>query len=102
MPPGFHRAAHENDGDNDSEDREGFLGPALPPGYRADSSSSEDEDMIGPMPCKGSGQYSVALDFERRAQRMKDKLTGGVSLCMTAAMFFLHSLHYAFICLYFL
>lgn len=34
--------------------------------------------MIGPMPAKGPVQNSVALDIERRAKRMKDKLTGVV------------------------
>uniref|UniRef100_UPI0037E91D66 GPALPP motifs-containing protein 1 n=1 Tax=Semicossyphus pulcher TaxID=241346 RepID=UPI0037E91D66 len=78
LPPGFRRAAYENDDDNDGEDGEDFPGPALPPGYRAESSSSEgeDEDVIGPMPSKGPIQDSVALDFERRAKRMKEKLTG--------------------------
>lgn len=76
LPPGFRRAAYEND--NDGEDGEDFLGPALPPGYKADSSSSEDEDVIGPMPSKGPTEDSVAADFERRAQRMKDRLTGEV------------------------
>ncbi|XP_051235268.1 GPALPP motifs-containing protein 1 [Dicentrarchus labrax] len=75
LPPGFRRAAYENDDDNDSEDEEGFPGPALPPGYQAES-SSEDEDVIGPMPSKGPVQDSVALDIERRAQKMKAKLTG--------------------------
>uniref|UniRef100_A0A8C4F970 GPALPP motifs-containing protein 1 n=1 Tax=Dicentrarchus labrax TaxID=13489 RepID=A0A8C4F970_DICLA len=59
LPPGF----------------QGFPGPALPPGYQAES-SSEDEDVIGPMPSKGPVQDSVALDIERRAQKMKAKLTG--------------------------
>ncbi|KAI3377509.1 hypothetical protein L3Q82_008686 [Scortum barcoo] len=80
LPPGFRRAAYENDDDeeDDSEGGEGLPGPALPPGYRAESSSSEgeDEDVIGPMPSKGPIQVSVAQDFERRAQRMKEKLTG--------------------------
>ncbi|XP_044061345.1 GPALPP motifs-containing protein 1 [Siniperca chuatsi] len=78
LPPGFRRAAYENGDDNDDEDGEGFPGPALPPGYQAESSSSEgeDEDVIGPMPSKGPIQDSVALDFERRARRMKEKLTG--------------------------
>lgn len=77
LPPGFRRAAHEDDNDDDDGgDGEGFPGPALPPGYQAESSSSEDEDVIGPMPSKGPVQDSVALDFERRAQRMKEKLTG--------------------------
>ncbi|XP_071371856.1 GPALPP motifs-containing protein 1 isoform X2 [Centroberyx affinis] len=75
LPPGFRRAA--DDDDNDDEDGEGFPGPALPPGYQAELSSSdgEDEDVIGPMPAKNSVQDSVAQDFERRAQRMKEKLT---------------------------
>ncbi|XP_071771106.1 GPALPP motifs-containing protein 1 isoform X2 [Centroberyx gerrardi] len=75
LPPGFRRAA--DDDDNDDEDGEGFPGPALPPGYQAEPSSSdgEDEDVIGPMPAKHSVQDSVAQDFERRAQRMKEKLT---------------------------
>ncbi|XP_027869571.1 GPALPP motifs-containing protein 1 [Xiphophorus couchianus] len=75
LPPGFHRAASDSD---DGEDGEGFPGPALPPGYQAECSSSEgeDEDVIGPMPAKGPIQDSVALEFERRALRMKEKLTG--------------------------
>ncbi|XP_029318427.1 GPALPP motifs-containing protein 1 [Cottoperca gobio] len=79
LPPGFRRAAYKDDDedDNDGEDGEDFPGPALPPGYQAESSSSEGEDeVIGPMPPKGPIDNSVALDFERRAQRMKDKLTG--------------------------
>ncbi|KAL7406437.1 hypothetical protein ABVT39_019652 [Epinephelus coioides] len=76
LPPGFRRAAYEND--DDGEDEDDFQGPALPPGYQAESSSSEgeDEDVIGPMPSRGPVEDSVALDFERRAQRMKEKLTG--------------------------
>lgn len=78
LPPGFRRAAYDNDDDNDGEDDEDCPGPALPPGYRVEPSSSEgeDEDVIGPMPAKGPIQNSVARDFERRAQRMKEKLTG--------------------------
>ncbi|XP_060924268.1 GPALPP motifs-containing protein 1 [Limanda limanda] len=76
LPPGFRRAAHDEDeNDDDSGDGEG---PALPPGYQAQSSSSEGEEdqVIGPMPTKGPIRDSVAEDFERRAKRMKDKLTG--------------------------
>lgn len=73
LPPGFHRAASDSD---DGEDEEGLPGPALPPGYQAERSSSEDEDVIGPMPAKGPVQDSVAAEFERRARRMKEKLTG--------------------------
>lgn len=81
LPPGFRRASYSND-DDDGDDEEGFPGPALPPGYQADPSSSEgeDEDVIGPMPTKGPIEDSVALDFERRARRMKEKLTGSVSV----------------------
>lgn len=76
LPPGFCRAAYDDE--DEDEDGEGVQGPALPPGYKPESSSSEgeDDDVIGPMPSKGPIQHSVALDFERRAQRMKDKLTG--------------------------
>ncbi|KAM8763364.1 GPALPP motifs-containing protein 1 [Acanthopagrus schlegelii] len=77
LPPGFRRAAHENN-DDDGEEGEDIPGPALPPGYQAEPSSSEgeDEELIGPMPSRGPVQDSVALDFERRARRMKEKLTG--------------------------
>lgn len=75
LPPGFHRAAYEHDDDGGDDDDADIVGPALPPGYRPDSSSSEDEDVIGPMPSKGPVEDCVAKDFERRAQRMKEKLT---------------------------
>ncbi|XP_056628505.1 GPALPP motifs-containing protein 1 isoform X1 [Triplophysa dalaica] len=76
LPPGFKIDAEDEEGGND--DSRGVLGPALPPGYKPDLSSSDEgeDDVIGPMPAKGATQDSVALDFERRAQRMKDKLTG--------------------------
>uniref|UniRef100_A0A3B4B071 GPALPP motifs-containing protein 1 n=1 Tax=Periophthalmus magnuspinnatus TaxID=409849 RepID=A0A3B4B071_9GOBI len=64
LPPGFRRWSA------------GFSGPALPPGYQHQAYSSEDEDAIGPMPSKGPIKDSMALDIERRAQRMKDKLLG--------------------------
>lgn len=84
LPPGFRRAAYnDDDGDDNSggDDGEGIPGPALPPGYQAEPSSSEGEDeyVIGPLPARGPVEDSVALDFERRAQRMKEKLTGEVS-----------------------
>lgn len=75
LPPGFSRATYEQNDDDEDAD---VVGPALPPGYRPDSSSSEDEDVIGPMPSKGPIEDSLAKDFERRAQRMKEKLTGEV------------------------
>ncbi|XP_048052956.1 GPALPP motifs-containing protein 1 isoform X2 [Megalobrama amblycephala] len=78
LPPGFKRQVEDEEGEK--EDAEGFSGPALPPGYTPDLSSSEEEEeddyVIGPMPSTGPSQDSVALDIERRAQRMKDKLTG--------------------------
>ncbi|XP_056127810.1 GPALPP motifs-containing protein 1 isoform X2 [Rhinichthys klamathensis goyatoka] len=76
LPPGFKRQDEDEKGEK--EDASGFLGPALPPGYTPELSSSEEDDdyVIGPMPSKGPSQDSVALDFERRAQKMKDKLTG--------------------------
>ena len=88
LPPGFRRAAHEND-DDDGEEGEDIPGPALPPGYQAEPSSSEgeDEDLIGPMPSGGPVQDSVALDFERRARRMKEKLTGDVSPSLFLLLF---------------
>lgn len=84
MPPGFSRAPDNDDDDDDDggDDQEDFPGPALPPGYQHQSSSSEAEDVIGPMPAKGPVEDSVAIDFERRAQRMKEKLTGDVSLLL--------------------
>lgn len=43
--------------------------------------SSEDEDsFIGPMPAKGPVESDVAKEFERRAQRMKEKLTSADSV----------------------
>lgn len=81
LPPGFQRASNNDDDKEECSgdcDEEGFSGPALPPGYCPQSSSSEDEeeDVIGPMPAKGPIQDCVAMDFERRAKQMKEKLTG--------------------------
>lgn len=77
LPPCFKR--QDADEEEGKEDAKGFLGPALPPGYTPSVSSGEEEEddyVVGPMPSKGPSQDSVAVDFERRAQRMKDKLTG--------------------------
>ncbi|CAL8404059.1 unnamed protein product [Boreogadus saida] len=75
LPPGFRRAASDDEDDGDSDD--GIPGPALPPGYTAErSSGEEEEDVIGPMPARGPVDDSVLRDIERRAQKMKDKLTG--------------------------
>lgn len=90
LPPGFCRAAYDNDNEKDDEDEEDFPGPALPPGYQAEPSSSEgeEEDVIGPMPAKGPVQDSVAMDFERRARMMKEKLTKEVSSVFSLLLFY--------------
>ncbi|KAM6178556.1 GPALPP motifs-containing protein 1 [Rhynchocyon petersi] len=90
LPPGFIKQ-------DDSPPRP-IIGPALPPGFMKSSQksgrgqdgpgrvsysnseetdSSEDEDIVGPMPAKEPVTSSVATEFEKRAQRMKEKLTGG-------------------------
>uniref|UniRef100_A0A3B1KH14 GPALPP motifs-containing protein 1 n=1 Tax=Astyanax mexicanus TaxID=7994 RepID=A0A3B1KH14_ASTMX len=75
LPPGFKKQHYE---DEEEDEGNGAVGPALPPGYQAESSSSEEEDdgTFGPMPATGAAQSSVALDFERRAKKMRDKLLG--------------------------
>ncbi|XP_072266183.1 GPALPP motifs-containing protein 1 [Pyxicephalus adspersus] len=87
LPPGFKKQS-------DSPDRP-VIGPALPPGFKrqdsdseddmqykrstdpkCESSDSEDDDgMIGPLPAKGPVQSNVAEEIERRAWKMKQKLT---------------------------
>ncbi|KAI5130834.1 Gpalpp Motifs-Containing Protein 1 [Manis pentadactyla] len=84
LPPGFKKQ-------DDSPPRP-IIGPALPPGFiksaqksdkgrddpgQQETGSSEDEDIVGPMPAKGPVNYSVTTEFEKRAQRMKEKLTKG-------------------------
>ncbi|XP_007526671.1 GPALPP motifs-containing protein 1 [Erinaceus europaeus] len=91
LPPGFKKQ-------DDSPPRP-IIGPALPPGFikstqKSDkgkddpgtvssyfnsegTDGSEDEDIVGPMPAKGPVNYSVTTEFEKRAQRMKEKLTKG-------------------------
>ncbi|NXD11530.1 GPAM1 protein, partial [Nothocercus nigrocapillus] len=95
LPPGFKK-------EDDSPERP-IIGPALPPGFRKASedagsnkysigpsvssefssqvtdSSEEDDNLIGPMPAKGPMECDVTKDFERRAQRMKEKLTSADS-----------------------
>ncbi|XP_071406967.1 GPALPP motifs-containing protein 1 isoform X2 [Pithys albifrons albifrons] len=80
-----------------------IIGPALPPGFRKPSedtkssrcfigpsvsseccpqvtdSSEEEDNLIGPMPAKGPVESGVTEEFERRAQRMKEKLTSADS-----------------------
>ncbi|XP_012503993.1 PREDICTED: GPALPP motifs-containing protein 1 [Propithecus coquereli] len=84
LPPGFKKQ-------DDSPPRP-IIGPALPPGFiksaqksdkgrdnpgQQETDSSEDENIVGPMPAKGPVNYSVTTEFEKRAQRMKEKLTKG-------------------------
>ncbi|KFP87338.1 GPALPP motifs-containing protein 1, partial [Acanthisitta chloris] len=91
LPPGFKKQ-------DDSPERP-IIGPALPPGFRkpsedtrssrsfigpsvssesfpqATDSSEEEDSLIGPVPAKGPVESDVTKEFERRAQRMKEKLT---------------------------
>lgn len=92
LPPGFKKQ-------DDSPPRP-MIGPALPPGFikstqknekggddpgqvssyfnsQEETDSSEDEHIVGPMPARGPVDYSVTTEFEKRAQRMKEKLTKG-------------------------
>uniref|UniRef100_G3U8B2 GPALPP motifs-containing protein 1 n=1 Tax=Loxodonta africana TaxID=9785 RepID=G3U8B2_LOXAF len=92
LPPGFKK--------QDESPPRPIIGPALPPGFikstqksdkgrdapgqqvsyfnsKETSSSEDDEDIVGPMPAKGPVNYSVTTEFEKRAQRMKEKLTRG-------------------------
>ncbi|NXJ04822.1 GPAM1 protein, partial [Odontophorus gujanensis] len=94
LPPGFKK-------EDDSPERP-IIGPALPPGFRksaldtrsnrssigpsvssqftqATDSSEEEDNIIGPMPAKGPVESDVTQEFERRAQRMKEKLTSADS-----------------------
>ncbi|KAM9388509.1 GPALPP motifs-containing protein 1 isoform 1-T1 [Phaethornis superciliosus] len=95
LPPGFKKQ-------DDSPERP-IIGPALPPGFRktsqdtgssrcsigpslssefhaqATDSSEEEDNLIGPMPAKGPVESDVSEEFERRAQRMKEKLTSADS-----------------------
>ncbi|KAM6139722.1 LOW QUALITY PROTEIN: GPALPP motifs-containing protein 1 [Pterocles gutturalis] len=79
-----------------------IIGPALPPGFRkpqhtgnsrcsigpsvssefhtqVTDSSEEEDNLIGPMPAKEPVESDVTKEFERRAQRMKEKLTSADS-----------------------
>ncbi|KFV73850.1 GPALPP motifs-containing protein 1, partial [Dryobates pubescens] len=47
--------------------------------WKITDSSEEDDDLIGPMPAEGPVESDVTKDFERRAQRMKEKLTSADS-----------------------
>ena len=56
-----------------------MIGPQIPQGFLANQSDSDD--TYGPLPCapgQDTESTSVAEDFARRADRMKDKLLIGV------------------------
>ncbi|MBN3295041.1 GPAM1 protein, partial [Amia calva] len=44
---------------------------------QASSSDDDDGEVIGPLPPKGPIENTVAMEFERRAQKMKEKLISG-------------------------
>ncbi|XP_077667856.1 GPALPP motifs-containing protein 1 isoform X2 [Eretmochelys imbricata] len=98
-PPLLREANRDSEEEQDTDPvPKPVIGPALPPGFRKptqyteDNScsigssissefhtqatdSSEEDAVIGPMPAKGPVESNVTRDFERRAQRMKEKLT---------------------------
>lgn len=48
--------------------------------WKVTSGSEEEDNIIGPMPAKGPVESDVTKEFERRAQRMKEKLTSADSV----------------------
>lgn len=48
--------------------------------WKVTDSSEEEDNLIGPMPAKGPVESDVAKEFERRAQKMKEKLTSADSV----------------------
>lgn len=48
--------------------------------WKVTDSSEEEDNLIGPMPAKGPVESDVTKEFERRAQRMKEKLTSADSV----------------------
>ncbi|XP_077014403.1 GPALPP motifs-containing protein 1 [Tamandua tetradactyla] len=74
LPPGFIKSTQKNDKGRDDP------GPQVSSSYfnsEETDSSEDDEDIVGPMPATGPVNYSVTAEFEKRAQRMKEKLTKG-------------------------
>ncbi|XP_077988082.1 GPALPP motifs-containing protein 1-like [Glandiceps talaboti] len=85
LPPGY-KKEEEQDTPLDLSSKPTY-GAALPPSYHSnqkeidegnsESSDSEEDDVIGPMPNTGTcTDLSVAKEFEARAQAMKNRLTG--------------------------
>ncbi|KFV16242.1 GPALPP motifs-containing protein 1, partial [Tauraco erythrolophus] len=74
LPPGFRKPSQ------DTGNSRCAIGPSVPSEFRTQVYSSEEEDnLIGPMPAKGPVESDVTKEFERRAQRMKEKLTSSGS-----------------------
>uniref|UniRef100_A0A8D1UVW5 GPALPP motifs-containing protein 1 n=1 Tax=Sus scrofa TaxID=9823 RepID=A0A8D1UVW5_PIG len=96
----YEEGNQESEEDDTGATARPIIGPALPPGFikstqksdrsrddpgqissyfnsEKETDSSEEEDIVGPMPAKGPVNSSVATEFEKRAQRMKEKLTKG-------------------------
>ncbi|NWI97859.1 GPAM1 protein, partial [Pitta sordida] len=70
LPPGFRKPSE------DTRSSRGFVGPSVSSEFPPQVYSSEEEDnFIGPMPAKAPVESDVTKEFERRAQRMKEKLT---------------------------
>ncbi|XP_064615271.1 GPALPP motifs-containing protein 1-like [Liolophura sinensis] len=102
IPVDVRKSSARAESEEDS-DEGGFMGPALPPGFKiskaepvlkgpmlppgfanqskGDNSESEEEDymsIVGPLPqemARGGQKSSVLEEFEKRATSMKDKLT---------------------------
>ena len=93
MPPGF-KLQHQSDTEDSSESSASDSERETPTGsqYTApdsrsewqapkqgSSGESEDDETIGPLPGQGpQNDMSKAEEFERRAQKMKDKLLNKV------------------------
>ncbi|XP_032960400.1 GPALPP motifs-containing protein 1 isoform X2 [Rhinolophus ferrumequinum] len=72
LPPGFIQSAQKSDKARDDP------GQQVSSHFNSEETdSSEDENIVGPMPAKGPVNYNVTTEFEKRAQRMKEKLTKG-------------------------
>lgn len=72
LPPGFIKSAQKSDKSRDDP------GHQVPSNFNSkETDSSEDEDIVGPMPAKEPLNYSVTAEFDKRAQRMKEKLIKG-------------------------
>lgn len=60
--------------------------------FQSEDSDDDDDGIVGPLPAKGPVQSNVAEDIERRAWKMKQKLTGkdvsSMVLIIMGQMFF--------------